>query len=176
MSTKVVTGKARLSYEHLFEAHGFEGQTPKYSAMLLIPKEDEKTIEKLRNAEEVALEQGKSSKFNGKVPKAWKSIIRDGDEVADEYPEREGHWFMTVSSVRPPIVVDRNKEPVLDRSEVYSGCYVRASLNAFPYSVSGNKGVSFGLNHVQKLAEGEPFGSVDSVEDVFDDLDDDDLI
>lgn len=174
--TKVITGKVRLSYVHLFEKFGFEGQDPKFSTMLLIPKTDKATIDALRAAEKAAAEAGKSSKFGGKIPANLASIIRDGDDFAEDYPERAGHYFMTVSSNNRPGVVDQNVQPILDAAEVYSGCYARASLNAFPYSVSGNKGVSFGLNHIQKAADGEPLGGITRAEDDFDEIADADLI
>ena len=80
---------------------------------------------------------------------------------------------MSVSSKAQPGIVDRDKMPVLDASEVYSGCFVRVALGAFAYNNSGNKGISFGLNHVQKLRDGEPLGGITRAEDEFDDLDDD---
>lgn len=182
-TTKVVTGKVRLSYCHLFEAHSsFEGNDPKFSTVILVPKSDKKTIRAIKAAQQAALENGKSSKFNGSIPKNWKNTFRDGDEEADleKNPEYEGHYFMTVSNNTRPGIVDAQVRPILDQTEVYSGCYARVSLNAFPFSASGNKGVSFGLNHVQKVADGEPFGSFTKAEDDFealeedDDLDDDD--
>ena len=176
-STKVVTGEVRLSYVHLFEKYSnIEGQEPKYSVVILVPKTDKATIRKIQAAQQAALEQGKSSKFGGKIPKPWKNTFRDGDEEKDteESPEYAGHMFMTVSTNRKPAVVDRAREPIEDQDEVYSGCYARVSLNAYPFSASGNKGVSFGLQNVQKLRDGEPLGSVSRVEDDFDELGDED--
>lgn len=169
-STKVVTGKVRLSYVHLFEPHAsFENQDKKYSTVILVPKSDTKTVQAIQAAQRVALENGKSSKFGGAIPKNWKNTFRDGDEEGDleKNPEYAGHWFMTVSNKTKPGVVDQNVQPILDSTEVYSGCYARVSINAFPFSASGNKGVSFGLNHVQKLADGEPLGSITKAEDDF---------
>ena len=71
---KVVTGKVRLSFAHVFEPYSPDpDQEPKYSAMLLIPKTDKVTLGKLRKAQQAALEQGKSSKFGGSIPKVWKN-------------------------------------------------------------------------------------------------------
>lgn len=174
-TTKVVTGKVRLSYAHLFEAHKSpaapENAPAKYSVVILVPKSDTATIEKIRAAQKVALENGKTSKFGGKIPANWKSTFRDGDDETEadleKNPEYAGHWFMTVSNTRRPGVVDLNMQPILDPTAVYSGCYARVSLNAFPYSTSGNKGVSFGLNHVQFIEDGEPLGSVSKAENDF---------
>lgn len=174
--TKVVTGEVRLSYAHLFEPFSNnEDQPAKYSTVLLIPKSDKRTLKALREAQEAALEKGKDGVFKGKIPKAWNNTLRDGDEEADleQNPEYEGHMFMSVSSKTKPGIVDRDVQPILDSTEIYSGCYVRVSINAFPYSVQGNKGVSFGLNHVQKLRDGEYLGGRSRAEDDFDALDDD---
>jgi len=176
-TTKVVTGKVRLSYVHLFEPFSnIEGQEPKYSVVLLVPKTDKKTVNAIKKAQQAALEQGKDRLFGGKIPKAWKNTFRDGDEEGDleKNPEFEGHYFMTVSSKTKPGVVDQALNDILDSSEVYSGCYARVSINAFPFSVSGNKGVSFGLNHVQKWADGDFLGGRSKAEDDFDRLDDED--
>lgn len=180
--TKVVTGEVRLSYAHLFEPHAsFENQQPKYSTVILVPKSDKVTIKKIQAAQKAALEAGKSTKFGGTIPKNWKNTFRDGDEEMDleKNPEYEGMMFMTISNAQKPGLVDKNVEPIMDQSELYSGCYARVSMNAFPFSASGNKGVSFGLNHVQKLRDGDPFGSITRAEDDFDpieDEDDEDLI
>jgi hypothetical protein len=178
--TKVVTGKVRLSYAHIFEAYtnNPEKDEPKFSCVLLIPKTDKVTIKKLRAAQQAALENGTSKVFGGKPPKAWADTIHDGDEEADleRNPEYEGHLYMSVSAKTRPGVVDQNVQPILDSTEVYSGCYVRASINAFPYSFSGKKGISFGLNHIQKLADGEPLGGRSRAEDDFDAVEDEDLI
>lgn len=168
--TKVVTGEVRLSYVHVFEAFANNpDQDPKFSVVLLIPKTDTKTVAAIRRAQQAALEAGKETKFGGRVPKAWKDTFRDGDEEGDldRNPEYEGHWFMTVSSKTKPGVVDQDVNPILDSTEVYSGCYARVSINAFPFSTQGNKGVSFGLNHVQKLRDGDYLGGRSKAEDDF---------
>lgn len=185
--TKVITGTVRLSYAHLFEPFSFnEDQEPKFSVVLLIPKKDKTTLKKIKAAQQAALEMGKASKFNGKIPANWSNTLRDGDEEKDleDNPEFAGHYFMTVSAKTRPGIVDRDIQPILDSTEVYSGCYARASINAFPYSVSGNKGVSFGLNHIMKVKDGDPLGGSSKAEDDFaefagesdDEDEDDDLI
>src|SRR5690606_34829784 len=110
-TTKVVTGKVRLSYVHLFEPFSnIEGQEPKYSVVLLVPKTDKKTVNAIKKAPQAALEQGKDRLCGGKIPKAWKNTFRDGDEEGDleKNPEFEGHYFMTVSSKTKPGVVDQS--------------------------------------------------------------------
>lgn len=183
--SKIVTGEVRLSWPELFEAKvPPNGTDPKFSVMLLIPKSDEATVKKLFEAEKKTAEERKEV-FGGKVPAKLRSIIRDGDGEndegepwADRYPERKGHYFMTVSANERyrPGVVDANLEPIIDPSQVYSGVYARVSLNPFAYSAQGNKGISFGLRNVQITRDGEPLGGQSSPEDDFEALDGADLI
>lgn len=175
--TKVVTGKVRLSYVHLWEAYtSFENQPAKFSTVILIPKTDKVTINKIKKAQQAALELGKAGKFGGSIPKTWKNTLHDGDEEADldKNPEYAGHMYMTVSNMTKPGIVDQNVQPIMDQTEVYSGCYARVSMNAYPFNAKGSKGVSFGLSHVQKLADGEAFGNITKAEDDFDAVDPDD--
>jgi hypothetical protein len=57
---------------------------------------------------------------------------------------------------------------------VYSGCYIRASINFYAFNTNGNRGIACGLNNIQKLADGTPLGGHSRAEDDFADLDDDD--
>jgi hypothetical protein len=172
-----MTGKVRLSYVHVFEPYTSdpEENEPRYSAVLIIPKSDKKTISALRKAQQAALEAGKDTRFNGKIPKVWKDTIHDGDEEADldKNPEYEGCWYMNVSSKTRPAIADRAAQPILDQTEVYSGCYARVKLGAFAFAAQGSKGVSFGLNGLQKLADGEPLGAVAMKAEDFEAVEDD---
>lgn len=180
-STKVVTGKVRFSYVNIFKARSFQqGQDEKYSICLLIDKKDKATLNKIKSAMEAAKKQGVADKWGGKLPANLKLPLRDGDaERADEAEEYTGMFFINANSNQKPGIVDENLNEVLDPTEVYSGCYGRASINFFPFNSNGNKGIAVGLNNVQKLADGEPLGaSRASAEDDFadsrPDLQDDD--
>lgn len=179
-AAKVMTGKVRLSYVHVFEPYtSSPNNDPKYSVTLVIPKSDTETIAKLRKAQQAALEDGKERVFKGKIPKKWTDTIHDGDEEADleKNPEYEGCYYMGVSSKTRPAVADRQANPILDQTELYSGCYARVKLGAFAYNNSGNQGVSFGLDGLQKMADGEPLGGAVAMKaEDFDELDDEDLI
>jgi len=176
-TTKVVTGKVRLSYVHVFEPYAQDANDdPKYSCVILIPKSDKVTLKKIRSAIDAASEAGKNSKFDGKIPKNLAITLKDGDEDADleKNPEYENHMYMSISSKTRPGVVDQDVNPILDSTEVYSGCYARVSMNAFPYNYKGKKGISFGLNHVQKIEDGDFLGGRSRAEDDFDAYDEDD--
>lgn len=177
MATRVVTGKVRLSFPHLFEPYSMnpEKDDPKYSVMLLIPKSDKDTLSKIREAEKEAAEIGKNTKFSGKIPANLASIIKDGDEdgSAEDYPERAGMIYMTISADRKfkPGIVDKNVSDILDQSEVYSGVYAKVSMTAFPYKFGdgpgGKKGISFGLNNVQILGGGDSLAGGKRAEEEF---------
>ena len=153
-TTKVVTGKCRLSYAHVWTPHSsLPGQEPKYSVLLLIPKSDATTQEKIMGGIKVATENGKGL-WGGKIPPNLKHPLRDGDQERADDPLYQGHWFMNASSKEQPGIVDRHLNKVLDRDEVYSGCYAAVSVNFYPYNVNGNRGVACGLNNIQKLADG----------------------
>lgn len=176
MAMRVTTGKVRLSFPRLFKPYSSDDSPPKYSTMLMIPKSDRETLKKLRAAEEEAAHEGKA--WGNRPPKKWDSIIHDGDEEdLERYPEREGHWVMSVRSSADfkPQVVDRHMNEILDQSEVYSGVYARVSVSAFTFDFQGKKGVSFGLNNVQILGGGENLGGQSAPASAdFDELDDDD--
>lgn len=181
MSTKVVTGECRFSYVHVFEPWSNKAdQDKRYSLTILIPKSDTATIEKIKAAQQEALELGKVSKFGGKIPANWKNTLHDGDTEGDldQNPEQAGHYFMAIgaSEKYPPGVVDAQKNDIIDRSEVYSGCYGRVSMDAYPFN-NESKGVSFGLRHVMKTRDGEPLGgTIGSAQDDFEEVEEESLI
>lgn len=176
---KFMTGACRLSYVHLFEPWALKPEDePKYSTVLLIPKTDKETLAKFETARTLAIEEGKTrfgSKW-GSTNKGLKFTLRDGDEEADldQNPEYAGHMYVSVSNSRRPGIVDRNVIPILDPTEVYSGCYARVTLECFPYKhPQGGDGISFSLGNVQKLRDGERFDGSTSAEKDFDSVEDD---
>lgn len=168
-STKVVTGKVRFCYANVFEPSAMnEGDTPKYSVCILIPKSDTKTIEKVKAAIEAAKVLGKAkiADKNGKIPSTLKTPLRDGDEERSDDPAFEGMYFLNANSTNRPGVVDASLNPIMDKSEFYSGCYGRASVNFYAYDVK-NKGIAAGLQNLQKLCDGEPLSGGSTAEEDF---------
>lgn len=176
-NTKVVTGmNTRLSYAHLFEPVSINGGAEKYSVSVLIPKDDKATIAKIEKAVDAAIEEG-IAKFGGKKPNkgAIKLPLRDGDIERDDEAYK-GHYFVNANSLTAPQVVDTQLNPILDKSEVYSGCYGRVSLSFYAFNSNGNKGVACGLGNVQKIRDGEPLGGRTTAADDFGTLDNDDFL
>lgn len=179
MSTKVITGKnTRWSYVAVWEPKTINGSDPKYSISLIIPKSDKSTVEKIRAAIKAAYDEGQAKlKGNGKsVPslEVIKTPLRDGDLERPDDEAYKDSWFLNANSKTAPGIVDAELQPIIDRNEVYSGCYGRASINFFAYNSNGNKGIACGLNNLQKIRDGEMLGGGRaSAEADFSDADDD---
>ena len=175
--TKVITGKnTRLSYFHGWEPTSINGGPERYSVSVLIPKDDKETIKAINDAVDAAIEEG-IAKFGGKKPNkaAIKLPLRDGDtEREDE--AYAGHWFINANSKTAPQIVDKAVKPILDRDEVYSGCYARVSLNFYAFNSNGNKGIACGLGNIQKIRDGESLGGHSSAADDFSTEEDDDFL
>jgi hypothetical protein len=165
--TKVVTGKVRLSYVTVFEPKPDDQGRLKYSLCVLISKSDT-----AKAAIEAARQAGKDGKWGGKIPAGLKMPLRDGDTERDS-PEYKGCYFINCNSQQKPGVVDADLNPVLDQSEVYSGCYGRVSINFYPYDQKGNKGIGAGLQNVQKLEDGDALSGRSRAEDDFSDASED---
>ena len=173
-TTKVVTGIVRLSYANVWEPASINGSKPKYSVSLIIPKGDTKTIADINSAIDAAIQDG-AAKFGGKIPNkaALKLPLRDGDIERDDEAYK-GSYFVNANSTTAPEVVDRSLQRILDRNEVYSGCYARVSINFYAFNSNGNRGIACGLGNIQKVRDGEPLGGKTSAADDFaTDLDDD---
>jgi len=158
--TKVIIPKARASYANLWEPATAPGATKaKYSVSLIISKDDKSTLEKVRAAIDAAAEVGKAAN-GGKMPKVWKNPLRDGDAERDDDAYANSYFLNANSEQQPGISrkVAGKVEAITDEREVYSGCYLAASLNMYWFDVSGNKGVACGLNNVLKVADGERLG------------------
>ena len=184
LSTKCVVGKARASYVHVFRPTSInpDGSDPKYSVSLIIPKSDTALVEKIKGCIKAAYTQGMASKWGNKAPKPWKNPLRDGDEERSDKPEYVDCYFINASCKTKPGVckkagtkmVDGKKKNIIvditDENELYSGCWVFAAVNFYPFSVSGSKGVACGLDNLLKAEDGEMLGGRTSAESDFGDM------
>ena len=178
---KVITGKdTRWSYANVWDPKSINGGTPKFSVSLIIPKSDTATVKKIKNAIEAAYLEGESKlKGSGKsVPPlaALKSPLRDGDTERPDDPAYTNAYFVNANSPTAPGIVDVDRQPILTRSEVYSGVYGRASISFYAFNSNGNRGIACGLNNLQKFRDGESLGGHATAEDDFATPDDDDFL
>ncbi len=181
--TKVITSEVTLSYPNLIVARAGKtaGSKAKYSAALVIFPAQQTTpagiasLEALRKAALVAA----TAKWGDKAAemfrlKQLKSPFRD-DAEGKGYPA--GSLFLNVRTEQKPVCVfsfagDDGKAKRMTDEEIkvrlYPGAKVRASLVAFSYDTDGNKGVSFALNNIQLVGEGERIDGRVAAEDEFD--------
>lgn len=169
---KVNTPQFRVSFPNVFapQKNQFNGKE-EYTLVALFPKGADLTV--LKKAAQAAIiakwpDESKRPKeirtpFRDQAEKAktvdGKQVLRDGYE--------EGAIFMNLKSNKRPSVVDQNVQAILDESEFYPGCWAIASVNAYAYDVVGNAGVSFGLNNIQKVKDGDPLGGRSRPEEDF---------
>lgn len=179
--TKVITGpNCRFSYCNAWEPKAINGGTPKYSVSLIIPKDDTVTVNKIKAAIQAAYEEGESKlKGNGKTVPALsvlKTPLRDGDLERPDDVAYANSYFVNANSATAPGIVDADRNPIIERSEIYSGVYGRASINFYAFNSNGNKGIACGLNNLQKIRDGEPLGGKSRAEDDFATAEDDDFL
>lgn len=179
--TKVITGPSTIfSYLNCWDPKAIQGGTPKFSVSLIIPKSDTRTIEKIKAAIQAAYEEGQSKlKGSGKsVPalSTLKTPLRDGDLERPDDEAYKNSYFINANSDTAPGVVDADRNPIIDRSEMYSGVRGRASINLYAYNVNGNRGIACGLNNLQKISDGTPLGGKSRAEDDFATEDDGDFL
>jgi len=174
--TSVRLGLVRFCYANVFSPKKNEdGTDGKYSVQILIPKKDTEALKLIENAIEAAKNNGKTSKWNGKIPPAskLKLPLRDGDE---EFPEDETYadmWFMNASNPSAPgvrVLENGALCEALDSDDFFSGCWGCVTVGFFPYNTSGNMGIAAGLNNVVKIKDGERLSGGTSAEQDFADL------
>lgn len=175
MSTNVITPKAMLSYPHLDKPQPKKKATDKskYSAALVFaPGTD---LSEMQAAAEAAVEERWGTKGVEKLRKGQLRSPFRKDAESKGY--ESGSVFINARSDYKPGVVYLWPEPgttqpaeVADediRDVFYPGAMVRAALSAFTYDTDGNRGVSFGLNHIQKIAEGKRIDGRGPANEVF---------
>lgn len=161
IATKVLTGEVRLSYVNLITPRAAQqGQDPKYSVTLLIPKNDQATLANINASIQAAYDDGVTKKWGGAHP-TQKVIVHDGDGLRPSGlpfgDECKGHWVLTASTKNKPQVVGiDNINCELAPQDIYSGMFARVTINFFAYDSAGSKGVGCGLGNVLKTRDGEP--------------------
>jgi len=180
-SLKVITGPdTRWSFANVWEPKSINGGTPKYSISLIIPKSDTKTVARIKAAIQAAYQEGEAKlKGNGKAAPSITSIkipLRDGDAERPDDAAYANAYFINANNNNKPGIVDADRNEIIERSEVYSGVYGRASISFYAFNSNGNKGIACSLNNLQKIRDGEPLGGRSKAEDDFASDEDDDFL
>ncbi len=173
--SNVMTPVFRASYPALFKSklNDLNGEQ-EYSVVALFPKNAD--MSKLKAAAQAVIEE-KWGKEKNKWPKNLKSPFRLQEE-REKYDEETGKKllpagheagaiFMNLKSKQKPGLVNADVQDILDASEIYAGCYCRATVRPYAYEVKGNAGIAFGLQNVQKVKDGDPLSGRTKATDDF---------
>lgn len=175
----MLTSIFRVSFPALLEPKWNElAKKNQYSVVMLF---DKKTAAKDLAALKAEVSHVANDKWPKGLPKKLRTPFRDGDlETYDKganagSPKAAGYIFVNAKSDQAPGVMKFDetgaKVKVLSPDDVYGGCFAIAEVSVFAYEKGGNMGVSFGLNHILKMKDGERFSKRTSMDDAFSSVD-----
>ena len=111
---------------------------------------DEDYVQTLREESKKSREalEGLQKQFEGMDPVQLQEMaakLKETEEAKEaarqESLKKEGKW-----------------QEILDANEIYGGCYCKVNMNVYTFEQPLNKGVTIGLNGIQKWADGEALG------------------
>jgi hypothetical protein len=157
----LITPEFRAAFISVFKATAGKNadgtvNKPKFSIRACFPPTAK--LDALKKEAEAAAKD----KWGDKIPKTLRSPFRTNEELENPIVGIGDDWVVMTFSAnedRRPGIVDAKLQDIIDDSDVYSGAWYRAQVRAFAYENAGNKGVSFGLQNVQKLRDDDPIGS-----------------
>jgi len=161
-TSNIITPDFRAAFISVFKATSMKNadgtiNKPKYSIRAAFPPTANLAPLK-KEATMVANEKWGENK----IPKTLRSPFRLNSELENPVAGIGDDWVIMSFSAnedRRPGIVDAKLQDIIDDSDVYSGAWYRAQVRAFAYDQAGNKGVSFGLQNVQKLRDDDPLGN-----------------
>jgi hypothetical protein len=159
----LITPHFRAAFISVFKATSMKNadgtvNKPKFSIRAAFPPAA--NLAPLKKEAELAAKE----KWGDKIPKTLRSPFRTNEELENPVVGIGDDWtimsFSANEDRRPGIVDAKNQDIIADHEEqVYSGAWFRAQVRAFAYETAGNKGVSFGLQNVQKIKDDDPLGN-----------------
>lgn len=171
--TEAMTPKFRVSFPKVFKAevNKMSGKE-EYSLTAIFPKDSD--LSKVTSAIEAAAEE-KWGPDKKKWPKPLRNPIRKAEDMAQKDDEgnaikdengtfilspghEAGGLWVRLKSKQKPGLIDAKRDPIIDETQFYAGCWARATVKAFAYEQAGNKGVSLWIQNIQKLSDGDAIG------------------
>ena len=168
MSDKVTSPIFRGSFVNAFQAVSYKNGAAKFGVTAIwLPKTFSDEDKKRWKAMCALLNETSLAAFQ----KTWKELpanyrkgLRRGNEKTDKTTFPDECYFASLTCQTAPGVVgtQRGSDGKLiafselngNTSEIYSGAYYRATVNAYSFT-EGSPGVALGLNNLQKVKEGE---------------------
>lgn len=146
-----------------------------FGADLLIDRKDTEALTLLEEYMQSAIEEGKETAWNNKLPKNLNFPWREGD--AEKNSIEEGMLVLKTTTKRQPQLFIREEDDNSPRafssdeeaeSELYSGMIGEAFVTLRPFTFQNtNNGVTAYLGAVCKTAKGTPIGAKTDYQDVF---------
>jgi hypothetical protein len=143
-----------------------DGKDPKYEVRMLFPKKPEPWMEQLCPGDSKRLDalralcaKAAHAKFGDKKVPGIKKPIKDGDTDERAREGEQGYFFASATSKYEIVCVDQGMNVLIGpdaiRECIYAGCWARASIRVSAFDQLGGKGVSFHLQGIQKVRDGE---------------------
>lgn len=151
-----------------------EGGAAQYSVSLLFKKKQDLTALRKAVATAAIEKFGTGAIKDGVLTSKYKDPFREADDMENPIPGYSGGVFITAKSKTKPGIVDTDLEQITDPMDFYPGCVCRASIVPFAFDKKGSKGVTFLLNNLQKIKEGDRLDGRKRAEDEFDAVEDSD--
>jgi hypothetical protein len=188
--TRLVTSMFRVSYPHVFTPRAIKaGDTPRFSLAQLIPpaavleamKDGPMLVkDRARFMAEFQAAIGAATKktFGDNVPANLKKSWYKAEEAGKGECYEPGWTLIRAASPqdKKPGVLIAKRDPATNKwlpcpqEDFYAGCWARASIDVYGYKRPDSKGITVGLNFVQKLMDGDRLDNRSVAEEEFDDL------
>lgn len=166
---KVNLNNVRIAFASLFEPKTMPGQqnaTPKFACLpILDPAKHGAEIAALN----AAMQEVGKAKWGAKAPaivaemkKTDRLAYRDHaktNDSGDVYDGFEGMHYVSASSAKRPVVIDRDKQPLTQADgKPYSGCYANVIIEVWAQDNQFGKRINAELKGVQFVKDGDAFG------------------
>jgi len=162
--TTIVTPEFRLGFNFLFNPKVEEKDDPKDKTKKVVVEEYLATMIFDSDADLSDLKDlVKKTKFekwgDKKVPNWQPTFVKGEDRPTQEGEQREEYQGKIVlyakNKFRKPGIVNEQRKPFIDEGKLYPGCYCVAEVTCFGWTYMGKSGVSFGLENIMKVGDGE---------------------
>jgi hypothetical protein len=163
----------RLSFPDLWEAKVVGDSEPKFSAAFLLDKKKhEDLIVQCKTIAWAAAKEHFKDKAKDLVQSGKLKIFLHEGKEKDYEGYDDTNMFISASSKKRPVVVDRDKTPLAESDgRPYAGCFVNAVVRIWVQDNQYGKRINAELMGVQFVKDGEAFGAAPLSDDAFENLD-----
>lgn len=162
-SSVLITPVVRASYVNLAKAKASMGsKDEKFSLNLIFEPEDAAAVyaEILKVAKAQFGDQAEALFASGGLSQPLKDGSKPNKKTLVVDPTTVGKWVISAKAAadKQPVCVASDGVTALNPAGIYSGCYVRAQISIYTFSMPENQGVAVGVNYVQFVKDGEKLG------------------